>query len=178
MPHFPHDSLIPLALSGLPPAFALFYSIFKQRAVDFLGLIGAENVVVDLLAIVLSHGEHAALLGRALQNPILALFFLGSLVTGKPLVLAMSRQLSTGNDPAKRVQFDAVASQPHALRTYRFMTWVWVAAMLIKGAGSVVLADLFNTKDYLVFNPMWSLSSDILLFVWSMLYGRAKLVEK
>lgn len=174
--HFPAASLWPLALSGLPPALALMYSVFKLRAVDFLGLIAAENVVVDMMALVLSHSEKGALLGRAFENPILAVFFFGSLAIGKPLALSMSRQLSTGNSLAKRTEFDAVASQPNAMSVYRFMTWVWGFSMLGKAVGNVVIAELFVTKQYLVFNPIWSLVTDIALVTWTMLYGRAKLV--
>ena len=176
-PHFAGDSLIPLALSGIPPALALAYSVFKLRALDFLGLFAAENVAVDMIALVLSHSEKGALLGRALQNPILALFFFGSLVIGKPLVMSMSRQLSTGNDVTKRTAFDAVASQPHAIQVYKRMTWVWAIALLLKAVGSVIVAELFTTREYLIFNSTWSLVTDAVLVTWTMLYGRAKLVE-
>jgi hypothetical protein len=177
-PHFADGSLWPLGLSGLPPAIALAYSVWGQKAIDFLGLIAAENVVVDMLALVLTHSEKSALVGRALENPILALFFIISLMIGKPLVLAMSRQLSTGNDPAKRAQFDAIAMQPEAMRVYEVMTWVWVFAFLVKAAGNYVIAESFMTKEFLVFNPIWSLATDGVLVTWTMLYGRARLVSR
>ncbi|QBR03419.1 VC0807 family protein [Paraburkholderia pallida] len=176
-PHFPAGSLWALGLSGLPPAIALAYSVFKLKAIDFLGLFAAENVVVDMMALVLAHSEKGALIGRAFENPILALFFLGSLMLGQPLVLSMSRQLSTGNDPRKRASFDAVASQPHAMRVYRFMTWVWVFALFIKAGGSLLIAEFAVTKSYLFLNPIWSIVSDAILVTWTMLYGRAKLVS-
>jgi hypothetical protein len=177
-PHWAPDSLIPLALSGVPPALSLAYSVFKQRAIDFLGLFAAEAVIVDMMALIASHSEKGALLGRALENPILAVFFFGSLVFGKPLVLYMSRQLSTGNDPKKRESFDAVATQEHAIRVYRIMTWFWIGALLVKAAGNVILAEAFSTKQYLIFNPIWSLATDGILVTWTMLYGRAKLVQR
>jgi hypothetical protein len=176
-PHFAAGSLIPLALSGIPPALALAYGIFKLKALDFLGLFAAENVAIDMIALLLSHTEKGALLGRATQNPILALFFFGSLVIGKPLVMSMSRQLSTGNNLAKRAAFDAVACQPHAIQVYKRMTWVWAIALLVKAVGNVIVAELCTTKEYLIFNSIWSLVTDATLVTWTILYGRAKLVE-
>ena len=177
-PHFAAGSLAPLALSGLPPALVLAYTITRLRTIDILGLFAAENVVVELGAAMLAHGERQALLGRALENPILALFFVGSLFVGEPLALAMSRQFSTGNDAAKRASFDAVAKQPDALKVYRVITWVWAAGLIGKALGSMVWADIFSTKDYLIGNGLWSLVTDGMLVTWSLLYGRAKLVDR
>jgi hypothetical protein len=174
-PHFSAGSLIPLAISSLPPILALAYSLIKLRAVDFLGLFAVENVACNVGALLLAHTEMGALIGRALQNVPLALVFFGSLMFGKPLVFYMARQFSTGNDPAAGPAFDAAADNPGAMRTYRIMTWVWAFALLIKSAGSVYLATHFAAKDYLVFSPIWDLVSDSSLVSWTILYGRAKL---
>lgn len=176
-PHFAHGSMWPLALSGLPPVLALAYSVFHLKAVEFLGLIAAENVVVDMLALLFAHTEQGALAGRAFENPILAVIFVISIVAGKPLMLSMSRQLSTGNDPEKRIAFDAVATQPHAMRVYRFMTWAWVFAFMVKALGNYLLSQSVSTKDFLLFNPIWSLGTDIVLITWTTLYGHARLVS-
>ena len=176
-PYFAAGSMWPLGLSGLPPILALAYSVFRLKAVDFLGLIAAENVVVDMLALLFAHTEKGALAGRALENPILALIFVISIFLGKPLMLSMSRQLSTGNDPQKRIAFDAIATQPYAMRVYRFMTWAWVVAFLIKAVGNYVISQSFSTKEFLLFNPIWSLGTDIVLITWTTLYGHAKLVS-
>jgi hypothetical protein len=175
-PHFPAASLTPLALSSLPPILALAWSLIKLRAVDFLGLFALENVACNIAALLLAHTEEGALVGRALQNVPLALIFLGSLAFRRPLVFYMARQFATGNEPDAGPAFDVAASQPSALGTYRFMTWVWAAGLLIKSAGSVILATHFAAKDYLVFSPLWDLISDSSLVSWSILYGRAKLV--
>jgi hypothetical protein len=177
-PHFAQNSLVPLELSGLPPAIALAYTVVRLRTVDFLSLFAAENVVVELSAALLAHGEKQALIGRALENPILALFFLASLATREPLVLSMSRQLSTGNSPAKRAAFDRVAAQPHALRVYRTMTLVWAGGLFGKAVGSWLFAEVFAAKDYLLVNAIWSLATDALLVTWSTLYGGSRLVER
>ncbi|WP_293379801.1 VC0807 family protein [Phenylobacterium sp.] len=174
-PQFPADSLLPLAISGVPPILWLAYSVIRLRAIDFLGLFAAENVVVSMAALVLAHTERGALIGRSMQNVILAALFLGSLAAARPLVFHMARQLSTGNDPAKRQSFDATATQPEALRAYRVLTLGWTAALLIKAAGSYWLGANFAAKDFLVFSPLWDLLSDSVLVTASILYGRKAL---
>lgn len=174
-PHFASTSLWPLALSGAPPILWLAYSVLKLRAIDFLGLFAAENVVVSMAALVLAHSEREALIGRAMQNVILAAIFLASFAFARPLVFHMGRQLATGNDPARREAFDRAGDQPGAMRAYRVLTGGWVAALLIKAAGSYYLGAHFATKDYLLVSPLWDLASDTVLVTWSLLYGKARL---
>ncbi|WP_044591547.1 VC0807 family protein [Bradyrhizobium sp. LTSPM299] len=177
-PHFAAMSLAPLALSGTPPIIWLAYGIIKLRAIDFLGLFAAENTVVRIAALALAHSEQQALIGRSMENVFLAALFLASLATTKPLVLQMSRQLQTGNDPAKRDAFDAAATRPAALKTYQTLTLGWTFALLIKAAGAYLLAANFATKDYLLLSPLWDLASDSVLVTWSMLYGRSRLRQR
>lgn len=171
-PRFADHSLLPLAISGIPPILWLTYSVIKLRAIDFLGLFAAENVGVSLAALVLAHTERGALIGRSMQNVILAALFLGSLALARPLMFHMARQLTTGNDPAKRASFDAEATQPDALRAYRILTIGWTVALLIKAAGSYWLGANFAAKDFLLFSPLWDLASDSVLVTASILYGR------
>lgn len=177
-PHFPADSLLPLAISGIPPILWLAYSVVKLRAIDFLGLFAAENVVVSIAALLLADTERGALIGRSMQNVVLAALFLGSLAMARPLMFHMARQLSTGNDPGKRQSFDLAAGRPHALRVYRVLTLGWTAALLIKAAGSYYLAATFVAKDFLVFSPLWDLVSDSVLVTASILYGRKALAAR
>ncbi|MGV8995627.1 MAG: VC0807 family protein [Parvibaculaceae bacterium] len=174
-PHFAANSLFPLAISGVPPILWLSYSVIKLRAIDFLGLFAAENVVVSMAALVLAHTEQQALIWRSLQNVILAGIFLASLAFIKPLMFYMSRQLSTGNDLAKRAGFNLAASQPNAMHAYRVLTWVWTMALLIKAVGGYFLAAHLSTKGFLIASPLWDLISDSVLVTWSIVYGRAKL---
>ena len=149
--------------------------MIKLKAIDFLGLFAAENVVVSMAALLLAHTEQEALIGRSMQNVLLAAVFLGSLAFAKPLVFHMARQLSTGNDPDQRQAFDGAAQRPGAIRAYRVLTWGWTLALLIKAAGSYGLATHLHARNYLVASPLWDLTSDSILVSWSLLYGRAKL---
>ena len=174
-PHFAASSLAPLAISGVPPILWLAFSVIKLRAIDFLGLFAAENVVVSMAALVLAHTERGALIGRSMQNVLLAALFLGSLAMARPLMFHMARQLATGNDPAKRPGFDLAATQPDALRAYLILTLAWAAALLIKAAGSYWLGANFAAKDFLLLSPLWDLLSDSVLVTASILYGRKAL---
>jgi hypothetical protein len=174
-PHFAATSLLPLAISGVPPILWLGYSVIKLRAIDFLGLFAAENVIVSMAALVLAHTEREALVWRSMQNVVLAAIFLASFAFAKPLMFHMSRQLSTGNDPAKRTAFDLAASQPNAMSAYRILTGLWTVALLIKAVGSYFLAAHLSTKDFLVASPLWDLISDSVLVTWTVVYGRVKL---
>ncbi len=175
VPHFAAGSLAPLAISSIPPILWVAYGVIKLRAIDFLGLFAVENAAVSIAALLLAHTERGALIGRSMQNVVLAGIFLASLAFAKPLMFHMSRQLSTGNDPAKRESFDLAASLPNAMRAYRVLTWGWIVALLIKAAGSYFLAVHLQTRNFLLASPLWDLVSDSALVAWTILYGRAKL---
>jgi hypothetical protein len=100
-PRFPAGSLYPLALSGLPPLIGLLYGIIRQRAIDFIGFFAAEDIAVSMVSLVLAHSEISAPVGRSLQNAVLGVISLVSLVLDKPLVLYIARQFLTGNDPGE-----------------------------------------------------------------------------
>jgi hypothetical protein len=174
-PQFPSGSLYPLALSGLSPLMGLIYGIVRERAIDFIGFFAAEDIAVSLLSLVLAHSEISALVGRSLQNAVLGVIFLISLMLDKPLVLYIARQFLTGNDPQARLRFDFVVAQPDAKRVYRTLTWGWSAALFAKSAGSVVLAMTLRTQNYLIVSPLWVCMSDALLVWWSVSYGYRRL---
>jgi hypothetical protein len=171
-PYFPQHSLAPLAISGAPPILSLAHGLLKLRAVDFLGLFAAENIMVSITALLVAHSERGALIGRALQNVVLAAVFLASMASARPLVFHMARQLSTGNNPAQREAFDTAADRPGALRTYRRLTLGWTLALLIKAAGTYGLASHLLAGAFLLASPLWDLASDSVLLTWSLLYGR------
>jgi len=171
----PGHGLLALALSGVPPVAWLAFSAARLRALDLLGLFSAQSVIVSLAALILSHTERQALMGRSLQNVVLALIFLGSLALGKPLVLAMARQLATGNDPAQKAHFDVLAARPEAAALYLTLTWVWTFALLIKAGGTYALACSLAARDFLPASASWDLLSDSVLVGWTLVYARARL---
>jgi len=174
-PRLPSGSLYPLALSGLPPLIGLIYGIIRQRAIDFIGFFAAEDIAVSMVSLVLAHSEISALVGRSLQNAVLGVIFLVSLMLDKPLVLYIARQFLTGNDPQARLRFDFVVAQSDAKRVYRTLTWGWSAALFAKSAGSVVLAMTLRTQNYLIVSPIWVCISDALLVWGSVNYGYRRL---
>lgn len=174
-PHFVRGSLVPLALSGVPPILWLTYSLLKLGAIDFLGLFAIENVIVRMTALVMAHGKRDALIGCAMENILLAALFAGSLCLAKPMMFYMSRQLSTGNDPAKRDAFEVAAAAPGALALYRTLTIAWAGALLIKAVGGYLLATHCTTGQYLIFSPLWDLFSDAVLLTGTVAYAKRHL---
>src|SRR5271156_5860817 len=78
--HFPSGSLLPLAISGLLPLFGLADGVVRQGSIDIIGLFAAEDIAVLLIALSLAHDATSALVGRSLQNAVLAVLFLGSVL--------------------------------------------------------------------------------------------------
>ena len=175
VPHFPSASLVPLAVSGLLPLFGLTYGVVRQRSIDIIGLFAAEDIAVSLVALMLAHTPTSALVGRSLQNAVLGMMFLVSLLIQRPIMLYVARQFVTGNEASGRARFDQMVAQPDAKRTYRMMTLVWSVVLFAKSAVSVVIALTCSPGQYLVLSPVFAYGSDVLLVWWSFHYGYSKL---
>ena len=174
-PHFPPGSLLPLAISGLVPLFGLAYGVVRQGSIDIIGLFAAEDIAVSLIALSLAHDATSALVGRSLQNAVLAVLFLGSVLIKRPIMLYVARQFVTGNEPSGKARFDQMAGQSDAKRVYRTMTLVWALTLIAKSAVSVVIALVCSTRQYLILSPLFAYGSDVLLIWWSFHYGYSKL---
>lgn len=174
-PHFPPGSLLPLAISGLVPLFGLAYGVVRQGSIDIIGLFAAEDIVVSLIALSLAHDATSALVGRSLQNAVLAVLFLGSVLIKRPIMLYVARQFVTGNEASGKSRFDQMAARSDAKRVYRTMTLIWAFALFAKSGVSVVIALTCSTRLYLILSPLFTYGSDVLLIWWSFHYGYSKL---
>lgn len=174
-PHFSSKSILPLGISGLIPLLNLAYSLFRQHSLDVLALFAAEDVIVSLAATLLARTPTAVLIGRSFQHAILGLIFLGSLVVRRPLMLYISRQVATGNEPAAIARFDQLAIREDVLQVYRFMTVIWAMVLFAKSIVSIAMALSFSTKRYLILSPLVNYGSDVLLIFWSFRFGYARL---
>ena len=125
----------------------------------------AEDIAVSLIAISLAHTATSALVGRSLQNAVLGVLFLSSVLFKRPIMLYVARQFVTGNEPSSKSRFDQMAGRSDAKRVYRTMTLVWALTLLVESVVSVVIALLCSTRQYLTLSPL-SYSSDVLLIWW------------
>jgi hypothetical protein len=174
-PHFRSGSLLPLGLSGLLPLYGLAYGLVRQRSIDIIGLFAAEDIAVSLIAISLAHTPTSALVGRSLQNAVLGVLFLGSLLMKRPIMLYVARQFVTGNEPSGKSRFDQMAGQSDAQRVYRTMTLVWALTLIAKSVVTVLIALTFSTRQYLILSPLFTYGSDVLLIWWSFHFGYSEL---
>ena len=174
-PHFHRGSLIPLAVSGLLPLFGLTYGVIRQRSIDVIGLFAAEDIAVSLIALLLAHSAMSALVGRSLQNAVLGLLFLGSVLIKRPIMLYVARQFVTGNEASGKARFDQMAARSDARSVYRTMTLIWSLVLFAKSVMSVVIALTCSTRLYLILSPVSAYGSDVLLIWWSFRYGYSKL---
>ena len=174
-PRFHSGSLIPLAVSGLLPLFGLTYGVIRQRSIDVIGFFAAEDIAVSLVALLLAHNATSALVGRSLQNAVLGVLFLGSVLIKRPIMLYVARQFVTGNEPSGKARFDQMAARLDARRVYRTMTLIWSLVLFAKSVMSVVIALTCSARQYLVLSPVFAYASDVLLVWWSFRYGYSKL---
>lgn len=162
-----------LVLSGVFPALANVISIVRSRALDIIGVIVLLGIAVGAAAAALGGGPRLVLLRESFVTGALAIVCLVSLAAARPLLFYIGRDFSTGHDPARMVEFDALWQNPGARHAFRVMTTVWGVGWLVEVALKVLVVYSLSISQALVVGPIQSAAITVVLILWTVRYARA-----
>ncbi|MGH3856364.1 MAG: SDR family NAD(P)-dependent oxidoreductase [Pseudonocardiaceae bacterium] len=138
-PHFPSASIIPLVGALLVPTAANLISIVRRRRLDVFGVLVVIGLLVTLVAALLGGGQRVLLLRETLLTGAIGLACLLSLPLPQPAGYYFSRQLITGNDPAKQPGFQRLWADRRFRRTVRQLNGFWGLVLFGEFALQVVM---------------------------------------
>jgi hypothetical protein len=162
-----------LVLSGAFPALANVISIVRSRALDIIGVIVLLGIAVGAVAAALGGGPRLILLRESFVTGALAIVCLASLAAPRPLLFYIGRDVSTGHDPARVAEFDALWQNPGARHVFRVMTIVWGIGWLAEVALKVLVVYNLSISQALVVGPIQSAAITVVLILWTVRYARA-----
>ena len=161
-----------LVLSGVFPALANVISIVRSRAVDIIGVMVLLGIAVGAVGAALGGGPRLVLLRESFVTGAVAILCLGSLAAPRPLLFYIGRDFSTGHDPARVAQFNALWYNPGAPHVFRVMTAVWGIGWLAEVALKVLIVYSLSIPRALVVGPISSAAITIGLILWTVRYAR------
>lgn len=160
-----------LLLSGVFPVFNNLWSLLKSRTLDIIGIVILVGIVVGAASVLVTGDPKLLLIRESFVTGALAIVCLSSLAWPRPLLFFIGRDFSTGHDPAKIAEFNALWERPGAPRVFRVMTLVWGVGWLGEFALKVVLVLTLTVPQVLVVGPIQSNAITIALILWTIRYA-------
>jgi hypothetical protein len=145
-----------LIIAGIFPAAWVIIQFIRKRVVDPIGAVVLLGFATGVTASMLLGGNAYVL--KVKDSAFTALFGLGCLVSifvaKRPAMFYVGRFLSTGNDPERVVAYNELHDLPHGERTFRILTGVWGAGLLLEASSRLILAAFVPTGIFLAISPV------------------------
>jgi hypothetical protein len=160
-----------LLLSGVFPVLNNLYGLIRSRTLDVIGIVILVGIVIGAASAFLTGDPKLLLIRESFVTGALAVVCLTSLVWPRPLLFFIGRDFSTGHDPARMAEFNALWERPGARRVFRVMTVVWGLGWLGEFVLKVVLVLTLTIPQVLVVGPIESNGITIILILWTLRYA-------
>jgi uncharacterized membrane protein len=164
-----------LVLSGAFPALGVLITMAVHRRLDAIGAVVLAGIVVSTLLGLSTGSAKLTLVDGAVSTGVLAVVFLASLWSSRPIMYRFALEFM-GADTPKGRDFADRWRYPGFRRVFRVMTVVWGVAFLMEAVVTVVVVELSTTGFALTFNKIAPYAVAGALAAWMTLYG--KLVQR
>ena len=160
-----------LIASAVPPLLWSSYELAKTRRLDAVSVVVVASIVLTLAATALGGSARLIQIRDALVTGAIGVAFLASLLMEKPLIFYLARAASARNTEQGAARFEAMWQTPGVRRTFRLMTAVWGAGLVMQTAVLCSLAWVWPISRYLLLSPFIGYGIFGLLLLWSLWYG-------
>jgi hypothetical protein len=162
-----------LLLSGIFPVLNNLYRLVRTRTIDVIGIVILVGIVIAAASAFLTGDPKVLLIRESFVTGALAVVCLVSLLCPRPLLFFIGRDFSTGHNPERLAEFNALWQRPAARRVFRVMTVVWGLGWLGEFLLKVLLVLTLTIPQVLVAGPVESNAITIALILWTIRYANS-----
>jgi uncharacterized membrane protein len=166
-----------LVLSGIIPAVWVIAGIIRQRHVDILGVLVLFGIIVGAVLGLLTGSARLVLLEGSVPTALVALAFLGSLLTSRPLLYRFALEFAGPGTP-EAARLTAGWAGAGFRRALRRLTAVWGAGYLAEALARVIIVENTSTSTALAISKVMPLAVTGVLLVGTLLYRRRALARR
>jgi hypothetical protein len=174
--HHVHSEAQALIIAGIFPVAWVIFNLIRSRHVDVVGIVVIIGFAVGVITSTLLGGNTYVLKARdSAFTALFGLFCIGSVLTRhRPTIFFVGRYMAAANDPVKKAEYDELLKVPTGLQTFRLLTLVWGAGLLIEASVRLVLADssILSTSVFLAVSPVISIVCIGGLFAFTIFYTK------
>lgn len=173
-PRFPIGSVMPLLASTVFPLLGLAVSLFRKRSADIVAIISLAEIAMSIAVIFMAQDIRLALLARAAQGTLTGLFFLATILIGRPIFYYAALQFVRAGSPEVASDFEAGNRRDEG-RTFRNVTAVWGFGLILVSFVNLALAARMAPADYVLFSPIIGTGTNVILIAWTIRYATRRL---
>jgi hypothetical protein len=145
-----------LIIAGIFPAAWVIVQFIRKRTIDPIGAVVLLGFATGVTASVLLGGNAYVL--KVKDSAFTAVFGLGCLISifvaKRPAMFYVGRFLSTGNEPDRVTAYNALHDLPGGEHTFKILTAVWGAGLMLEASSRLVLAAFIPTGIFLAVSPV------------------------
>lgn len=130
--------ILALAVAAIFPLIELAIEIVQTKKIGVIATVALIGIIIGFGLSFATGDALFALLKDSALTGIFGLVFLGSLLTGEPLIYRLNLDFAA-NDPAAKARNEALWERPPVRRVFRLMTLVWGVGLLCECATRVAV---------------------------------------
>lgn len=150
----PHMSMVDaLLLAAVPPAFMNVIDLVRQRRLNLIGSLVLVGILIKLISAVLVKDARLVLISDSLMLGVYGILMLGSLFSGKPLLLTLARSAMAGMPAAERERMER-RWLARSSSKFAFLTALWGAGLLMILLVNTLLVYTLSVPQFLLVSPI------------------------
>jgi hypothetical protein len=166
------SDLVALSAAGLLPAISTSIGIIRQRHVDLIGALALIGIGVNIVAVLIGGDPRILLIRESFLTGALGVACFVSLLFPRPLMFYFGRYFATGNNPAKREQYNGLWHYPSFRSVNRIITIVWGVAYVGEFISRAIMAYTLPIPVVLAVSPFLLGGITIVTVAWTIAYVR------
>jgi len=167
-----------LAVGAVIPLADIILGWIREHKLQPLSFLMLIVIAGGIAASIFSGDVRFALIKESFATIVVGATFLGSLLAPRPLIFWLGQQFSTGNDAAKKADWETRwQTRPAFRHGVRLMSLVWGLGFLLDAIARVVFAFTLPANTVIVLSPISVIVITVGLVVWTLRYSRAALAR-
>lgn len=160
-----------LLLATISPIISVLVELIQKRRLSLIGSFALVGIAAKLLSALLFHDPRLVLMSDSLMTGIYGLLLLGSVLIGKPVLVALIKSSYRESSPEQRALIDQGLQSSGIHRRFQFLTTLWGMGLLLTLAISVLLTYTLPVEQVVLFRPVIDYGIIAILLATSIAYG-------
>lgn len=160
-----------IALAALFPLLEMTIEAVQAKRVGIIAIVSLVGVLSGLGLSYATGNAAFALLKDSLFTGMFGVVFLGSLLTGKPLIYRLNLDLA-GTNPVARSSAEALWERPSARRHMRLLTLVWGVGLIVEALARLLAVATLPIVTATALSPVIQFTAFGLLALLTVLFVR------
>jgi|SRR5215471_6734977 len=164
-----------LAMTAVFPVLGMAFALVRTRRADGIAILALALIAIGVAGTLITNDPRFYLVRVSFGTGLFGLICLGSLLTRRPLLFYLNRQVVAGGDAARAAYFDGLWETARFRHVQRVMTVTWGVSYVIEAGVRFLIAWTLPISLVLVLEPLLAYVVLFILIGWSVRYGRAQM---